>query len=271
MRRRPRHPPTAPCAGLLVRLATAAGMLAAGAGAGQSDATRLDRLLAAYPEHLERIEGGTLVWRDGSRMPVDDGRGTKSFEQWLADPDIEDMLAKRYPMGPLAAPPGREDDPGRARNGAFFARMYGDCRKGEVAAHLVDIIWLPRKAGQRLAVTRINGVADKLRAVSAELDRLPARFDGYLAPAAGAYTCRTIAGTSRLSAHGYGIAIDIALPRSDYWRWSRPAADGSYPYRNRIPPEVVEVFERHGFIWGGKWHHYDTMHFEYRPELIERR
>ena len=31
---------------------------------------------------------------------------------------------------------------------------------------------------------------------------------------------------------------------------------------------VVEVFEKHGFIWGGKWYHYDTMHFEYRPEII---
>ncbi|MDP3291618.1 MAG: M15 family metallopeptidase, partial [Sulfuricurvum sp.] len=24
----------------------------------------------------------------------------------------------------------------------------------------------------------------------------------------------------------------------------------------------------HGFIWGGRWYHYDTMHFEYRPELL---
>jgi hypothetical protein len=31
---------------------------------------------------------------------------------------------------------------------------------------------------------------------------------------------------------------------------------------------IVRVFERHGFIWGGRWRHYDTMHFEYRPELI---
>jgi hypothetical protein len=21
-------------------------------------------------------------------------------------------------------------------------------------------------------------------------------------------------------------------------------------------------------VWGGKWWHFDTMHFEYRPELI---
>jgi hypothetical protein len=37
---------------------------------------------------------------------------------------------------------------------------------------------------------------------------------------------------------------------------------------NRIPWEIVEVFEKHGFISGGKWYHYDTMHFEYRPELL---
>ncbi|MGW8266533.1 MAG: M15 family metallopeptidase, partial [Longimicrobiales bacterium] len=34
------------------------------------------------------------------------------------------------------------------------------------------------------------------------------------------------------------------------------------------PPAVVEAFERHGFVWGGKWAHFDTMHFEYRPEIL---
>jgi len=32
--------------------------------------------------------------------------------------------------------------------------------------------------------------------------------------------------------------------------------------------EIIDIFERRGFIWGGKWSHYDTMHFEYRPELL---
>jgi len=35
-----------------------------------------------------------------------------------------------------------------------------------------------------------------------------------------------------------------------------------------MPQQIVDIFERHGFIWGGKWYHYDTMHFEYRPELL---
>ena len=53
-----------------------------------------------------------------------------------------------------------------------------------------------------------------------------------------------------------------------YWQWTKPAADGTYPVKNQIPPEIVAAFERQGFIWGGRWYHYDTMHFEYRPELI---
>ena len=236
--------------------------------ASPADPSRLQRLVAAYPQQLARIESGFLVWRDGTRMALDDGRGPKDFAAWLADPDLEDMLAVPYPKGDLVEAPRREADPGRARPAAFFDKMYCNCRRGEVEQHLVTVDWLPGKSRQKLRVTRINGVADRLAAVSRELDALPARFNRYLLPAAGGYTCRAIAGTSRGSAHGHGIAIDIATARSHYWRWSRPRPDGSYAYRNAIPMEIVRIFERHGFIWGGKWHHYDTMHFEYRPELL---
>lgn len=30
----------------------------------------------------------------------------------------------------------------------------------------------------------------------------------------------------------------------------------------------VGAFKRCGFFWGGKWFHCDTMHLEYRPQLI---
>ena len=70
------------------------------------------------------------------------------------------------------------------------------------------------------------------------------------------------------SAHGFGIAIDIAAAHSHYWLRAKPGAAGHIAYKNEIPWEIVRIFEAHGFIWGGKWYHYDTMHFEYRPELI---
>lgn len=237
------------------------------AAAGELPADARARLLAAYPEHLERIEGNTLVWRDGTHMPLDDGKGVKSFEDWLDDPDVEDMLAVPYPAGAPATAPEKDVDPGRARNAAFFNKIYGDCRKGDVEKNLDTVVWLPKKAAERLRFSKVNGAAAALKAASAELDELPARFDLFLYPSAGTYNCRVIAGTDRVSAHGHGIAIDVAVKETDYWRWSKPGKDGSYAYRNKIPMEIVAIFEKHGFIWGGRWHHYDTMHFEYRPEL----
>ena len=67
--------------------------------------------------------------------------------------------------------------------------------------------------------------------------------------------------------HGYAAAIDLNLDYSDYWLWNARSSV-SIPYKNRFPQQIVEIFERHGFIWGGRWYHYDTMHFEYRPELL---
>lgn len=244
----------------------------AGADGASGDASpraaTVERFAAAYPAAIDRIDGDWLIWRDGTRMPLDDGKGIKAFPAWLEDPDIEDTLRLPYPAGSGPAAPAPGSDPGRARNAAFFDKMYGDCRKGEVRPKLATIRWLPRKAGQRLDVTTVNGVAKRLEAVSKELDRLPPEFDRFLAPAGGTYNCRAIAGTSRTSAHGYGIAIDIAVSQSDYWRWAPGASSGEAAYRNRIPLEIVHIFERHGFIWGGRWYHFDTMHFEYRPELL---
>jgi hypothetical protein len=228
------------------------------------------RLVEAYPDTLEKIDGNELIWRDGTRMALDDGRGVKSFADWIENPDIQDMLRVPYPAGTSAVAPQPESDPGRARNATFFEKMYGDCRKGAVKPQLKTVVWLPKKANQRLQITAVNGVADRLEAVSQLLDALPAEFDKYLRPAAGTYNCRTIAGTNRVSGHGYGIAIDIAVGQSDYWRWAPGAATGQITYRNRIPVEIVHIFEQHGFIWGGHWYHYDTMHFEYRPELLPR-
>jgi len=259
---------TAERAALVLAVATACTSPAASEQPDGGMAQRAARLIAAYPEHLERIDGNDLVWRDGTRMPFDDGRGAKSFAEWLVAPDIEDMLGIPYRPAdpPLAPPPG--SDPGRARNLAFLARMYGDCRKDEVMRQLVEVAWLPKKGGGRLKATRVNGVAERLKRISAALDELPSSYDEFLKPAAGTYACRRIAGTETLSAHGFGIAIDIAVKRSDYWRWAKPASDGSIVWRNAIPMEIVRVFEAEGFIWGGRWHHFDTMHFEYRPELL---
>jgi D-alanyl-D-alanine carboxypeptidase len=229
----------------------------------------MDLLVAAYPDFLNRREDGAIIWKDGTRMQFGPATPTSANHRALfATPTLHDMFHWTYPLATPTVTSEFPSDPGRIRVEAFFTRMYGDCRKGEVAANLVPVPWLPKKKGGVVTVTRVNGVADKLAAVSAELDELPATFDKFLKPSAGAYHCRVIAGTTRMSAHGSGTAIDLAAKPAHYWRWNKPGPDGHYPYRNAVPPEIVRVFEKHGFIWGGKWHHYDTMHFEYRPEIL---
>ena len=225
----------------------------------------LTALVAAYPAALDRIEGDQLVWRDGTRMPIITTKPA-SFERWLETPGIPDMFAVNYPAGQPLSTPALNVDPGRARPAGLFDKLYGDCRTGAVTAQLVDVVWLPTKSGRTIKFNGAHGAATRLQAVSARLDALPARFDSFLLPLAGTYTCRMIAGTQRTSAHGYGIAIDLAVKRSHYWRWT---PEGARHYRNETPPEIIAAFEAEGFIWGGRWSHFDTMHFEYRPELIE--
>ena len=222
----------------------------------------VDALVRAYPDFLASHDGRVLIWKDGTRMSVSDGRSDKSFQEKLRSPSILDQLSIPYVKGPLATPPGPQDDPGRFRNIAFFDKMYGDCSKDQVQKKLTQVAW-PKTGGGFVRITTVNSVADKLRAVSEELDRLPSEIAKYAFPSAGTFNCRTVKDTGNRGAHAWGAAIDINTTFADYWLWAKNGG-----YRNRIPFDIVDIFEQHGFIWGGKWGHFDTMHFEYRPELL---
>lgn len=225
----------------------------------------LDRLVRAYPEALSGHDDKDIFWRDGTIMPVEDGTGIKSFDELLRNASILDQLRLPYRKG-ASQPPSLNDDPGRFRNEAFFKKMYGDCNRSDFQKSLVTIAWLPRSWGKAIRVTRINGVADRLREISAEIERLEPAIRKAAFPIAGVLSCRSVADTGKMSMHGYAAAIDLNLEYSDYWLWAGKAK--TIPYKNRMPREIIDIFEHHGFIWGGNWYHYDTMHFEYRPELV---
>lgn len=223
---------------------------------------KLALLANAYPEAIAEIGEGWLVLRDGGAvLPIDDGR-QKSHAEKLASGDLEDSLSQIYPLGPCAKPPAVDFDPGRIRSEAFMKRLYGGSA-ARVRRELVTVNWF----GERLRVTSRHGVAKALQAVETELASRP-KLKRYLVPSAGTFNWRNIAGARTLSVHSFGAAIDLNTGFADYWRWAGRGKSGTAPYRNRYPFEIVEVFEKHGFIWGGRWYHFDTMHFEYRPELI---
>jgi hypothetical protein len=87
---------------------------------------------------------------------------------------------------------------------------------------------------------------------------------------------RNVRGTENTSYHSYGLALDLVPTSYDKkhanWQWSTSFIDEWYliPLEERwSPPQaVIDAFEKNGFVWGGKWTHFDTIHFEYAPEII---
>jgi len=237
-------------------------------GAARNDIRQyLDRLVGSYPGKIDGYDNNFLILKNGMRFPISDGRFDKTFEELLENPDIDDMFYARYPEGETPAQPAKNVDPGRVRFEPLFVAMYGNCDKNEVAKNLRAVAWLPKHGRSSVMVTVVNGVADALEKVSRELDELPDDLIKYAMPTAGTYSCRNIAGSKMKSMHAFGAAIDINTRYANYWRWTK-SNRGQLRWLNHIPVQIVRIFEKHGFIWGGRWYHYDTMHFEYRPELL---
>lgn len=262
------RPAEAPRGGIAARIRNAFADRRASApiAMAQTHGSQKRALLNAYPGAFT-IEGNVVRFPSGETVVWDDGR-EKSASEVLVDADVEDMF--RYPYRPASAgafAPQRPHDPGRVRSDAFFRALYGQTAR-EVGASVRAVPWVPDLGGGTVAVSKRFGIDRKIEAISRELQGLPRRFHRYLVPPAGGFVWRQIAGTRRLSVHSFGAAVDIATTHANYWRWDGAPAGGPIPYRNQIPLEIVEVFERHCFIWGGRWYHYDTMHFEYRPELL---
>ena len=218
-------------------------------------------LSATYPDFIKGYSDGSLTLSNGEKIIYDD-KTQKSFVEQMDNADIEDMFTQPYDTSVWT--PSRNYDPGRIRNEKLLKFMYGKTSQ-EVSRNLVKVIWF----NQQLPFTKVNGAADSLRAVEKELASLPEKYHKYFYQSS-TYNWRKVRGSDRLSAHSYGIAIDICTKYSDFWRWKNPGKEemDEIVYANRIPKEIIRIFEKHGFISGARWYHYDTMHFEFRPDLI---
>jgi hypothetical protein len=233
--------------------------------------TDLKVLFMTYGNFIKGVESRAqnqvyLIMPDGQKIVYDDGR-TKSFEEKLNHPDLEDMLSQLYLPGKPKAETPPDFDPGRIRVETFFNAVYG-ATAGQVQGSLVPVNF----AGTKASFNSKNGAAAALAKVgeksSLALNRDPG-LRAFLFPLGGTYNRRSIAGTNRLSAHSHGIAID--LHKGKYWRWGKTLNPMELlALQSDYPGEIVAAFEEQGFIWGGKWYHYDSMHFEYRPELLAK-
>ncbi|MDR0376881.1 MAG: M15 family metallopeptidase [Spirochaetaceae bacterium] len=123
-------------------------------------------------------------------------------------------------------------------------------------------------------VEPMNRVGTRILAEAKTDTEIP-RWLGKLASITG-WNWRNIAGSQNRSFHAYGAAVDLLMKAEagmeTYWQWT--VAKGidwrTVPNerRQKPPASVIRAFEEEGFIWGGRWSRYDTMHFEYHPELL---
>lgn len=79
-----------------------------------------------------------------------------------------------------------------------------------------------------------------------------------------AYNFRFVSGTTKLSDHAIGLAIDINPKQNP---WVHPSALNKFPYvpgeKGTIEKgdEIVSIFEKYGWSWGGNWRNPDYQHF----------
>jgi hypothetical protein len=109
----------------------------------------------------------------------------------------------------------------------------------------VDLPVLGPTRCHRLIVPQLRAALEEI--VARELDHL-LDADDY----GGCWVPRHIGwdATRGLSLHAWGVAFDVNVRTNPYGE------------RPQLDPRLVEVFERYGFNWGGRWRSPDGMHFE---------
>ncbi|GHU01410.1 hypothetical protein FACS1894147_01190 [Spirochaetia bacterium] len=225
------------------------------------------------------VYGVYYYWAEGRLLPAD-------LRSRYSEYDLVDF--ERYPaeLPPWRTPGTAEADRFRAiakdrqtnppnRPPHFFDALYRARSNAESWDRVKQIYFLSRR------VTVHSEIAGKLALVEERILR-EAKTNTALKQwvssikSAEGWNWRTVAATQSRSHHAYGAAVDL-LPKSlggkeTYWLWAanRKVDWWAVPYTRRYhPPDaVIKAFEYYGFIWGGKWELYDTMHFEYRPELF---
>jgi hypothetical protein len=247
-------------------------------------------LAQAYPDRIEelafqnddwavRIDDTWYYWAHGRLLPREfrdrwEEYTSYRFYSYSLDlppiPDLDEDTRRR-----LRERLEQAEEKPPIRHDGFLADLYRAETRAQTEARIVTVDLM----GFEVRVH--EQIAGPLEAVNRDLGILiqtdpgVQRFVAGLKGLAG-YNWREIAGTRSRSYHSYGIAIDLSPKsfggRHTYWRWALPRSEEFYaiPYEQRwmVPLQIVKIFEKQGFIWGGKWFFFDTMHFEYRPEIL---
>jgi hypothetical protein len=250
----------------------------------------LRALALAYPDRIDeiafldnewalRIGENWFYWANGTMLPEAERLHSNQYTS---------LRFYNYSVGPLVLRTidpetahrlrQRDLEPGPppARHNGFLNALYGIEVRSDGYQLIVDTRFLGLATQvHRMIVEPLRRVDQEIRLIS-ESDSDVRAFVEELQQVSG-FIWRNIAGTASRSYHSYGVAVDL-IPHSfqrrfGYWRWAMESGVEDWwdlPLNQRwmVPQPVIDSFERHGFIWGGKWLSFDPIHFEYRPEVL---
>ncbi len=251
-------------------------------------------LAAAYPDRIERYErrdgdwalktgGSWFYWSDGRLLPdemrehSDEFAAMRFYEYRVGEhqpPEIseefETAMRERAAEGirdPMWLSTGRHQE--------FYEALYGFDNVRDADRRMQRATFLGRRTRiHPMLVDPLAEVENDIRDAMQDSSEVR-RFVENISTVSGFYW-REIFGSISRSYHAYGVAVDLLPHRYDgfgFWRWAQQSGIEEWwslspDRRHSVPDPVVDSFERHGFVWGGKWIGFDPVHFEYRPEVI---
>jgi hypothetical protein len=208
------------------------------------------------------VRGKEIHYREGRMLSGENLSRAEEFDSIFYEYGTD-------PASPVAGNQPRSsvsDDFPDALVGSTEREVRASCRRVDFLDH--------RVFAHSLCADALERVDSRIR----ECERTSAEVRDYVARIKVVYSMkrRYVRGTRSKSYHAYGLALDV-IPSSYgrkavYWRWSAALTPdwASIPLSERWhPPQaVIDAFEENGFVWGGKWYRFDTVHFEYRPEIV---
>lgn len=222
----------------------------------------------------------TLYWADSKFLPEEELPNKDLYSAFLYDYPSEIPDPKNFTKEDInsikefTAPENRKENLGTAP--FLYNLIYDVETRATTETHITSHKFL----GKRTNVHQF--ICEKLDLIQADI-YAAAKTDSEVQSfidkldSADSYAWRSISDSGNRSVHSMGLALDV-LPKgwgqkNLYWAWRRDIDPQNWMLldldRRWMPPlKVIEIFEKHGFVWGGKWIIWDNMHFEYRPEVI---
>ncbi len=199
----------------------------------------------AVTDLIIRIPGGTVVTTKSKDAPIQEKPVNPTFQAPYGREEMNKMLGDPLPEQKFIGK--------KYAYSKKWARNYGRLlKKGEIPAYRHRPLWVNKAVVDPFlcAMLLLEGAGFEYKKIGCFNPR-PKRYNAALGP----------------SVHTWAAAFDIDAKENPSFI---PNLDSPTPFspgwkqRSKLTEEEVNIFEKYGFEWGGRWSKFrDPMHFQF--------